>query len=126
MYQPLHFLHLVAFSSSFCIFFILLQALTGSFSAIHVVGRDGAILKEVWDESPSAYLGLMVNSFPNLFTVLGPQSPSLLGNNVSTIECTVQWIAQMLQHVKEKGDTCFISEGLFEAHEDSRGVRKIF
>ena len=39
---------------------------------IEVVGRDGAVLAERWGERPSAYLGITVPGFPNLFCLYGP------------------------------------------------------
>ena len=54
------------------------DAMTGALSRIDVRGRDHVVLRDVWAESPKAYLGLGVAGFPNLFTVTGPGSPSVL------------------------------------------------
>ncbi|HUR78068.1 MAG TPA: NAD(P)/FAD-dependent oxidoreductase, partial [Acidimicrobiales bacterium] len=59
------------------------DAMTGSLSRIDIRGRDGVALRDVWNESPRAYLGINVAGFPNLFTVTGPGSPSVLTNMVT-------------------------------------------
>lgn len=41
-------------------------------SDVEVVGADGRTLRDEWAEGPSAYLGMMVNGFPNMFLVDGP------------------------------------------------------
>ena len=38
------------------------------------------------------YLGLTIAGFPNLFTITGPGSPSVLSNMVVSIEQHVDWI----------------------------------
>jgi 4-hydroxyacetophenone monooxygenase len=37
-----------------------------------VTGRRGASLRARWGDEPTAYLGVMVPDFPNLFCVYGP------------------------------------------------------
>ena len=39
---------------------------------MEVTGRDGISLREQWGDEPSAYLGVTVPNFPNLFCVYGP------------------------------------------------------
>ena len=55
-----------------------------------------------WLGGPSSYLGLMVNGFPNLFTITGPGSPSVLTNMIPTIEQHVEWIADCMRYMQEK------------------------
>jgi cation diffusion facilitator CzcD-associated flavoprotein CzcO len=76
------------------------DAMTGSLSRIDVRGRDGVSLRDVWAESPKAYLGLAVARFPNLFTVTGPGSPSVLTNMVTSIEHHVEWITDCIEHMR--------------------------
>jgi cyclohexanone monooxygenase len=45
-------------------------------------------------------MGLMCAGFPNLFTITGPGSPSVLTNVVVAIEQHVDWIARCLQHMQ--------------------------
>ncbi len=39
---------------------------------MEVIGRDGVSLREQWGDEPTAYLGITVPNFPNLFCVYGP------------------------------------------------------
>ncbi|MDR2281228.1 MAG: monooxygenase, partial [Gordonia sp. (in: high G+C Gram-positive bacteria)] len=43
---------------------------------MNVVGRDGVTLDDVWSGGPRAYRMTAIPGFPNLFTVLGPNSPT--------------------------------------------------
>jgi cyclohexanone monooxygenase len=45
----------------------------------------------------------MVAKFPNLFTITGPGSPSVLSNVVVSIEQHVEWIADCLALMRERG-----------------------
>jgi 4-hydroxyacetophenone monooxygenase len=41
-------------------------------ASMDVVGRDGERLRERWGDEPTAYLGITVPGFPNLFCMYGP------------------------------------------------------
>ncbi len=75
------------------------DAMTGALDRIDIRGRDGVALKDRWSEGPRTYLGLMVSGFPNLFTITGPGSPSVLTNMIMSIEQHVDWIADCLAHL---------------------------
>ncbi len=76
------------------------DAMTGSLLRMGITGVGGRSLAEVWAAGPVNYLGLMVPGFPNLFTVTGPGSPSVLANMVVAIEHHVEWIAECIDHVR--------------------------
>lgn len=76
------------------------DAMTGALSRIDVRGLDGATIKETWAQAPKAYLGLAVAGFPNLFTVTGPGSPSVLTNMVTSIEHHVEWITNCITDMR--------------------------
>ena len=78
------------------------DAMTGAIVAVDIVGRDGLTLKEKWADGPENYLGLTVAGFPNLFTVTGPGSPSVLSNMVVSIEQHVDWICDCLSHMTDQ------------------------
>jgi cyclohexanone monooxygenase len=78
------------------------DAMTGALSRIEIRGRGGVSLKEKWAAGPLTYLGLAVAGFPNLFTVTGPGSPSVLSNMVLSIEQHVEWIAGCLTAMKSR------------------------
>jgi cyclohexanone monooxygenase len=79
------------------------DAMTGALLSIDIRGRDGVTLKSRWQEGPKTYLGLMVAGFPNLITITGPGSPSVLSNVVVSIEQHVEWIAALLRDMRARG-----------------------
>ena len=83
------------------VFAIGFDAMTGALSRMDIRGRDGVALKDVWAEGPKAYLGLMIAGFPNLFTITGPGSPSVLSNMIVSIEQHVEWIADALTWMRD-------------------------
>ncbi|MEV4729899.1 NAD(P)/FAD-dependent oxidoreductase [Saccharopolyspora sp. NPDC049426] len=78
------------------------DAMTGALLSIDVVGRDGLALRDKWAEGPSTYLGLTTAGFPNLFTITGPGSPSVLSNMIVSIEQHVDWISDLLSHMSQQ------------------------
>lgn len=79
------------------------DACVGAIKAIDITGKDGAALREEWETGPRSYLGLQVAGFPNLFTVTGPGSPSVLSNVVISIEQHVDWITRCLTDLRSDG-----------------------
>ena len=79
------------------------DAMTGALLKIDIRGRGGLALQEKWSEGPRTYLGVAMAGFPNLFTITGPGSPSVLTNMLPTIEQHVEWIADTLAHMRERG-----------------------
>lgn len=79
------------------------DALTGALTQIDIVGRDGAVLRDKWQDGPKNYLGLMTSGFPNLFIITGPGSPSVLVNMIVGIEQHVEWIAGCIDHMRSRG-----------------------
>jgi len=80
------------------------DAMTGALSRIDVRNGEGNALSEKWQEGPRTYLGLMMAGFPNLFTITGPGSPSVLSNMLPSIEQHVEWIADCIVHMREGGN----------------------
>ena len=78
------------------------DAMTGALNAIDIRGRGGQSLREKWAGGPLTYLGLMVAGFPNLFTMTGPGSPSVLSNMVVSIEQHVEWISNLLAYMGDR------------------------
>jgi cyclohexanone monooxygenase len=79
------------------------DAMTGALLNIDIRGRAGRTLQDAWAEGPRTYLGLAVAGFPNLFTITGPGSPSVLSNMIVSIEQHVDWIADCLAHLGRRG-----------------------
>jgi cyclohexanone monooxygenase len=79
------------------------DAMTGSVAKIEIVGREGQTLNQKWAEGPRTYLGLMSSGFPNLFIITGPGSPSVLSNMIVSIEQHVDWIADCIAYMRDRG-----------------------
>ncbi len=84
------------------VFAIGFDAMTGALLRMDIRGRNGGALKDVWAEGPKTYLGLMIAGFPNLFTITGPGSPSVLSNMVVSIEQHVDWIADAVAWLRDR------------------------
>ncbi len=72
------------------------DAMTGTLLNMDIRGRDGLTLDEKWGDGPKTYLGLGIHGFPNMFTITGPQSPSVLSNMPVSIEHHVDWISNAI------------------------------
>lgn len=79
------------------------DALTGPLLKLAITGRDGTRLADAWAEGPQTYLGLGVEKFPNLFTITGPFSPSVLTNMPMAIEQHVEWVAGCIGWMRAHG-----------------------
>ena len=79
------------------------DAMTGALLSIDIRGRAGRPLRDAWAAGPRTYLGLGVEGFPNLFTITGPGSPSVLTNMLVSIQQHVEWIAECIEHVDASG-----------------------
>ncbi len=78
------------------------DAMTGALTNVDIRGRDGVSLRDKWKAGPRTYLGLMVAGFPNLFTITGPGSPSVLSNMMTSIEQHVEWVTDCMAHVRDR------------------------
>ena len=79
------------------------DAMTGSIFNVDIKGRDGLALKDKWSAGPKTYLGLMSASFPNLFMITGPGSPSVKSNMIMSIEQHVDLVIETLLSMRRKG-----------------------
>jgi cation diffusion facilitator CzcD-associated flavoprotein CzcO len=79
------------------------DAMTGPLLRMDIRGRKGIALKDVWEAGPRNYLGLQVTGFPNLFTITGPGSPSVLCNMPVAIEQHTDWITNCIHHMRTNG-----------------------
>ncbi len=108
-----HELDMLVFATGF-------DAMTGTLLRIDVRGREGVSLGERWREGPQSLLGLAVSGFPNLFTITGPGSPSVLSHVLMAIEQHVDWIADCLCHLRQEGlaqiEACAEAEAEWGAH----------
>ena len=72
------------------------DAFTGAVLGMDITGRHGRTLADAWVDGPTTYLGLMVDGFPNLCTITGPGSPSVLANMVVSIEQHVEFVTDLM------------------------------
>jgi len=79
------------------------DAMTGALLRMDIRGRAGRMLAEHWEHGPRTYLGLQMSGFPNLFTVTGPGSPSVLSNMIISIEQHVDWISNCIDFLDQRG-----------------------
>jgi cation diffusion facilitator CzcD-associated flavoprotein CzcO len=75
------------------------DAITGSFDRIDIRGSGGQRLKDKWAGGPRTYLGVMVESFPNMMMLMGPHTA--LGNIPRSIEYNVDWVTGLVRHARE-------------------------
>lgn len=88
-----HDLDVVVFATGF-------DAMTGPLLGLNITGRDALSLREAWQAGPRTYLGLQSVGFPNMFTITGPGSPSVLCNMPVCIEQHVEWITDCIDHMR--------------------------
>jgi cyclohexanone monooxygenase len=81
------------------------DAMTGPLTSLNLRGRGGRRLQDAWADGPHTYLGIAVAGFPNLFTITGPQSPSVLTNMPVAIEQHVEWISDCIDAMRREGRT---------------------
>jgi len=81
------------------------DAMTGPLKALNLKGRAGRTLEKEWVDGPHSYLGISVAGFPNLFTITGPQSPSVLSNMPVSIEQHVEWVTDCIEAMRKAGKT---------------------
>ncbi|HWY14060.1 MAG TPA: NAD(P)/FAD-dependent oxidoreductase [Rhizomicrobium sp.] len=81
------------------------DAVTGGLTSIDIRGTQGETLKEKWAKGVRAHLGMAVAGFPNLLFVYGPQSPNAFCNGPTCAELQGDWIARLLDHLRQRNYT---------------------
>ena len=78
------------------------DAITGSFDRIDIRGRGGQRLKDKWADGPQTYLGLNVEGFPNMLTLVGPHNAATFCNLPRCIEQNVEWVSDLLAYMRDR------------------------
>lgn len=65
-----------------------------------IIGRDGIDIDEVWAKGPRAYRMTAIPGFPNMFTVLSPNSPTGSISLQFSAELTATYIARWIEKVR--------------------------
>jgi cation diffusion facilitator CzcD-associated flavoprotein CzcO len=81
------------------------DAVTGGLTSIDIRGTQGETLREKWAKGVRAQLGMAVAGFPNLLFVYGPQSPNGFCNGPTCAEVQGEWIARLLDHLRQRNYT---------------------
>ena len=71
--------------------------------ADRIKGRDGETLADVWQGSPSAYIGTAVPGFPNMFFMVGPNTGPGHTSVVFYIESQIRYILDALATMSRDG-----------------------
>ena len=79
------------------------DAMTGALTRIDPIGPGRERLRDIWANGPVTFLGLMVPGLPNLFTISGPGSPSVLANMVLHAEVQVDWVIDLVLTARRRG-----------------------
>ena len=91
------------------------DAITGAFDRIDFRGIGGEKLKDKWADGPKTFLGLQSAGFPNMLTIVGPHNASTRCNIPRCIEQNVEWVTDLMRHVRDKGITRFEATAAAEA-----------
>ncbi|MDQ1319527.1 MAG: hypothetical protein QG655_770 [Actinomycetota bacterium] len=68
---------------------------------MRLIGRDGITIDDAWATGPRAYRMTAIPGFPNLFTVLGPNSPTGSISLQFSAELTARYIAQWIARFRD-------------------------
>jgi cation diffusion facilitator CzcD-associated flavoprotein CzcO len=79
------------------------DAVTGAFDRIDFVGENGIRLRDKWADGPDTFLGAQTTGFPNLLTLVGPQSGSVAANFPRGIEDIVEWMTGFVAYLLDHG-----------------------
>ncbi len=80
---------------------------TDFLKTIRVTGREGVELHDVWRDGATAYLGIGVPGFPNLFCVYGPNTNLGGSSIIGMMEAQAGWIAQVVRRLADTGRRTF-------------------
>lgn len=76
---------------------------TGSFAFLDITGRDGRRLEKDWALGMEAYLGTTVVGYPNLFTLVGPNTGLGHTSMLIMIEAQVDLVIETLKERDRRG-----------------------
>ncbi len=68
----------------------------GFVAPMQIVGAHGRTLAEEWAQVPSAYLGMSIHGFPNMFLLYGPNTNGGTGSVIYTIEAGMAHVVAAL------------------------------
>ena len=106
------------------------DAMTGPLLGPDITGTGGVALRDKWTAGPRTYLGIATAGFPNLFTITGPGSPSVLVNMLVAIEQHVDWVADCIAYLRDRNvasiDATVDAENTWVDHVNEVANRTLF
>jgi cyclohexanone monooxygenase len=89
------------YEADIIIFALGFDAVTGALTHMDVRGKGGVTIQDHWKEGPRTHLGIMVDKFPNMFMLCGPQSP--FANIPPVLDAAVTWFGELIDHACSRG-----------------------
>ena len=89
------------FEFDIVIFAIGFDAVTGPLTHMEVRGRGGELVRDKWDAGPRTHLGIVMDGFPNMFIITGPQTP--FSNVPPVVDAAVEWIGKAIAKADREG-----------------------
>jgi cation diffusion facilitator CzcD-associated flavoprotein CzcO len=71
--------------------------------SVDIVGQGGAHLKDVWQDGPEAYLGVMTAGFPNFLMLYGPNTNLGHTSILYMVERQIEYALKLLAPMSETG-----------------------
>lgn len=78
------------------------DAVDGNYMKMDLRGRNGITIQEAWRDGPESTFGVVTHDFPNMFMILGPQSPFC--NLPPAIETQARFISTVIGRANVMGD----------------------
>ncbi len=119
-----------SFDFDMIIFATGFDAVTGGYEQIDFRGVGGRKLKDKWAGGVRTFLGLQIEGFPNMFTLVGPHNAASFCNIPRCIEQNVDWMTDLLRHARDEGynriETTAQAEEEWTAHVHLMADRMLF
>lgn len=78
---------------------------TDFLSPIRIRGRHGRLLNEAWQQGASAFKGITVSGFPNLFLLYGPNTNLAHSSILFMLESQFRYVLACLRALAQHPDT---------------------
>jgi len=103
-----HELDVIVFATGF-------DAVEGNYTRLRIRGRGGENLKDRWTNGPTAYVGVSIPNFPNMFMILG--AGGAFCNIPPLVEAQVEFITETIRKASATSDSSVIAEATQEAED---------
>jgi cation diffusion facilitator CzcD-associated flavoprotein CzcO len=83
--------------------------ITGSYDRIRVEGAGGRLLEDAWRTGARTYNGIAAPGFPNMFLLLGPNSPVTYTGVVVNIETQARYVVRAIRTLRRTGARALVA-----------------